>query len=93
MKAAVDSTTVRGHSPLYTACDREHVSCARILIDANANVNLQTKKGGTPLVTAITGSYTGVVRLLLDSHADANMRTDMTFDDGLRRMCNALDFA
>lgn len=66
-------------SPLHHARKTLHGSCARVLIDAGADVNDMCAWLGTPLLTAIKGEWTEgrlvhVVQDLLSRGADPNAR-------------------
>ena len=55
-------------TPLHVAAARNHCKCARVLIDAGADVNAQTvDTGETPLMLAARKGHLEFVRLLLGS--------------------------
>nr|XP_054768450.1 E3 ubiquitin-protein ligase MIB1-like [Lytechinus pictus] len=55
----------RSRSPLHMAAARNHVDCARILINHGCNVNMQDYRKDTPLHDTITTDNVDVAELLL----------------------------
>uniref|UniRef100_A0AAR2KTA0 SOCS box domain-containing protein n=1 Tax=Pygocentrus nattereri TaxID=42514 RepID=A0AAR2KTA0_PYGNA len=68
---SVNALTIDHVSPLHEACIGNHVSCARMLIDAGAN---RGRLMETPLHAAAQRDSVGIVKLLLEFGADVNAR-------------------
>lgn len=62
-----------GFTPLIFAAREGCTECAKVLIDAKANVNQADPDGITPLVNAIINGHYDVAMLLVDSGADPNL--------------------
>jgi ankyrin repeat protein len=62
-----------GLTPLVYAARQGCLECARILIDAGANVNGVTDYGWTPLLTATQNRHYQLGKYLLDHGADPNI--------------------
>lgn len=58
---------------LITAATENNGAVARILLENEANPNVQNKKGESPLTQATRKGHTGMVRLLLQHNANANI--------------------
>lgn len=61
-----------GFTPLLYAARRGCAECARILLDAGADVNLSDPDGVTPLLLAILNFNTDTAALLVERGADVN---------------------
>ena len=61
------------------------MAIVKILIAANANLNLQNEDGTTALMFAVSSNHKEIVKLLIDAGADINLKDN----DG----DTALDFA
>ncbi|KAM6504660.1 hypothetical protein FSOLCH5_015395 [Fusarium solani] len=75
LKSAVNKKEQDGRTPLIWACQWGHVECARLLINAGADVDLgqgdqgDNDIGGTPLSWAVTRGHSNVIKLLIDKGA------------------------
>jgi len=59
-----------GEHPLVAACARRHYECARVLLEANADLaSLPSRELSKVLVSAVSGSSTSLVRLLAEHRA------------------------
>lgn len=76
LKSAVNKKEQDGRTPLIWACQWGHVECAKLLINAGADVDLgqgdqdDNDIGGTPLSWAVTWGHSNVIKLLIDKGAD-----------------------
>lgn len=59
-------------SPLLMAAEKGHTKIARMLIQADANVNHQNSQGYTPLMWATFTANKDLVKMLLDAKANVN---------------------
>ncbi len=62
-----------GFAPLMFAAREGCVECAKVLIDAKANVNQPDPDGITPMVNSIFNGHYDVAMLLLERGADPNL--------------------
>ncbi|HWF08562.1 MAG TPA: ankyrin repeat domain-containing protein [Bryobacteraceae bacterium] len=62
-----------GFTPLMFAAREGCVECAKVLIDAKADVNLADPDGITPMVNSIINGHYDVATLLLEKGADPNL--------------------
>ena len=62
-----------GLPPLMYAARENCLECARILIEAGADVNQTSRYGWTPLLSAIKNSHYKMAKLLLDHGANPNI--------------------
>lgn len=60
-------------TPLACAAQRGHVSVAKLLIDAGANVNAHGGDGGLPVIWAVGQAQAEVLAVLLVAGADTNI--------------------
>jgi ankyrin repeat protein len=65
-----------GWSALYWAASKGQLEVCRLLINSNANINIQTSGGDTPLHVAISEGKVDVVALLLSRGADTQIKFD-----------------
>lgn len=72
--AAVNRTTLEGHSALLLVVVNGHVECARALIDAGANVNQPIDDSTTLLSLATRKGRVEIVRALIEGGAELNHR-------------------
>uniref|UniRef100_A0A803SU97 Ankyrin repeat and SOCS box containing 5 n=1 Tax=Anolis carolinensis TaxID=28377 RepID=A0A803SU97_ANOCA len=78
----VDALTIDQVTPLHEACLGDHVGCARLLLEAGANVSIisscaNVQKGKfleTPLHAAARQSNPEIISMLLDFGADINAK-------------------
>ena len=68
---AQDAAT--GNRPIHIACQNGHQSVAKMLIDANADVNAQNNNGLTALHMSVEYDYYWTSQLLLTSGADRTL--------------------
>ena len=62
----------RGQSPLYIACQMNHVRAATLLLDRGADVEQGRTGGASPLILACMRGRFDVVTLCLDNGADVD---------------------
>jgi ankyrin repeat protein len=62
--------------PLHSAAAHRHMSIARRLLDAGAEVNAKQHGGWTPLHSAVQNKQIPLVELLLERGADPNLSND-----------------
>jgi ankyrin repeat protein len=67
-------------NPLSLSALRGNIECAKLLINAKADLNIRSKQGGlpgsTPLITATVYDRLDIVKLLVKSGADINAKDD-----------------
>jgi len=63
-------------TPLMNAALGGSLDVCRVLLDANAEVNLRSEPGGTPLMMACQGGHKQVVEHLLAKKAQVSLKTD-----------------
>ena len=63
-------------TPLVFAARQNCIECAKILLDAGANVNQTTNYGWTPLLTATQNRNYKLAALLLDKGANPNLKNN-----------------
>ncbi len=63
-------------TPLVFAARQNCIECAKILLDAGANVNQTTNYGWTPLLTATQNRNYKLASLLLDRGANPNLKNN-----------------
>lgn len=64
--------TVDNITPLHEACIQAHPNCARLLLEAGAQVDVRTIHGSTPLCNACAAGSLECAKLLLDYGAKVN---------------------
>lgn len=69
--ADVNAINSTGWAPLHYAVTTNSLDCIRLLLEANANPNVEAK-GWTPLLLAARFGFTDAAKLLLDHGADAS---------------------
>jgi len=67
--------TNRNCSPLHLAASNNFLDVVKLLVDNNANVNIQDSRGYTPLLMAASEGYAECVKRLADAGADVNHRS------------------
>ena len=63
-----------GATPLYAACEHDHIECARLLLDAHYSASKARADGVTPLYGAAQRGSIKLASLLLDAGADAKQK-------------------
>lgn len=66
-------------TPLHLACQQDHLTVARILIEAGAPIDVRDSYGNTPLwraAYAFQGGEPELIRLLLAAGSDPDMRNN-----------------
>ncbi|KAK3295306.1 ankyrin repeat-containing domain protein [Chaetomium fimeti] len=84
---AFDATSAK--TPICWAVEMGHIPIIRLLLNANADVNLRTLEGWTPLHYAAKSGSEAIINLLLRENANANA----TAVDGTTPLVLALSFA
>ena len=74
-------------TPLYIAAQNGHSDSVSILLQANANPNLQADDGVTPLCIAAANGHSDTVSILLQMNANPNLQAD----DGVTPLCIAAE--
>ncbi|MEI6521056.1 MAG: ankyrin repeat domain-containing protein [bacterium] len=74
-KGADINCIYQGFTPLMIAAQDGKLQCAKMLIDAGANLESQEQNGLTALMAAARDGYIDIVRLLLDAGADWTTKT------------------
>ncbi|KAM7366840.1 hypothetical protein PAMP_014783 [Pampus punctatissimus] len=64
--------TVDNITPLHEACIQAHPNCARLLLEAGAQVDIRTIHGSTPLCNACSSGSLECAKLLLEYGAKVN---------------------
>lgn len=67
--ADIDCIDEDGWSPLMIAASSNNIEKSSILIQNNANLNIQNSFGNTALHYAVSKNYTPIVKLLIDAGA------------------------
>ncbi|KAL7690675.1 putative ankyrin repeat-containing domain-containing protein [Plasmopara halstedii] len=66
----IDARSIENLTALHYAVRGGHNECTRLLLSANADLNVSDERGITPLHLAALGGHALCVKLLLDNHAD-----------------------
>ena len=72
-RARAIPTPSGGMTPLLFAAREGHMEMARLLLGANASLNLTSASGTTPLTVAIINNHIQFARFLLEAGADPNI--------------------
>jgi ankyrin repeat protein len=64
MKVNLDQATATGATPLYIACCNGHDACAKTLMDAQADPNIQNRDGRTACFIAAQQGHAHVIAVL-----------------------------
>eukprot|EP00741_Cyanophora_paradoxa_P001642 tig00000498_g1593.t1 len=77
-KAAIDAAKVKetGETALMIAAGRSDADITKLLIEANANLNIVNFNGETALMIAVDNGATEVARLLLEANASKTARNN-----------------
>ncbi|VDI54536.1 Hypothetical predicted protein [Mytilus galloprovincialis] len=70
--ADMNKGTKSGASPLYIACQNNHIEVVKVLLDINADTNKCRDDGASPLYIACRNDHIEVVKVLIDRKADIN---------------------
>ncbi|CAG0893243.1 unnamed protein product, partial [Cyprideis torosa] len=74
MGAPVDAAGKNKWRPLHAACDKGHFDCARLLVNAGADVDAQAGPNGiTPFHRAAAFNHVEILKLLAHSGADISL--------------------
>lgn len=71
-KADVNRVNAAGATPLLLATWKQHVHCARLLLDGQADPNFAEKDSRPPVYEATVQGSPDLLRLLLAHHAEPN---------------------
>lgn len=80
----IDLGDYRGYSALHLAASHRHVNVVHLLLNGNANINLQSDLGETALHLAVKSGHMEVVRLLLEKGSDTELRCSFGGHTALR---------
>jgi len=76
--AIIDATSKdRNYTALMDAAQIGELEIAKLLLDANANPNIQSKDGQTALILAVGRQDVSVIEILLKAHSDYNIKDSM----------------
>ena len=70
VKAQYSALITFVEAPLSIVCEKGHKDIAKMLLDKQADINIQSLKGATPLYMACQQSHEDIVKMLLDKQAD-----------------------
>lgn len=73
-KRVLDGKNPGGVTSLLVAVRQGYDKCAKVLIDAGADINMADPEGHTPLMIATICGYESTVKLLIDAGADVNLK-------------------
>ena len=65
-----------GLTPLVFAAREDCLECARILVEAGADINQTSRYGWTPLLTAVQNRHYQLAKYLLDHGANPNLKNN-----------------
>ena len=68
------NSTVFGRTPLVWAVGNRHADTIKLLLDRQANLNMQDKGGNTALIAAVRDGWTPILGLFLSKGADPNIQ-------------------
>lgn len=68
----INKQDTQGDTALHIAAELNQLEIVKLLIENNANPNLENKKGKTPLMKASSKGNEKIVKYLLDHNADPN---------------------
>ena len=74
-ESEIDHMDNSGFTALSLACAKGFTSCANLLLEAGADVNIVTKNDTTALIEAATWDHPDCLQLLIDAGADVNFIT------------------
>lgn len=73
--ADINKKDFNGYTPLMTACHYNHIEIAKILISADADLNVQENSYGyTPLILVCQYKYHDLAKYLISKGADINIK-------------------
>ena len=74
-RSEINHTNDFGFTSLSLACAKGFTSCANLLLEVGADVNIITKNDTTALIEAATWDHPNCLQLLIDAGADVNFMT------------------
>lgn len=77
----VNAEGAANRTALHRCCGGNHVVCAQLLLERNANINALDKSGRTPLHWACIGGHGDIVKLLLHWAIERKNFPDVPKDD------------
>uniref|UniRef100_A0A0G4I4Q6 Uncharacterized protein n=1 Tax=Chromera velia CCMP2878 TaxID=1169474 RepID=A0A0G4I4Q6_9ALVE len=75
-KESRPDTGVAGETAMLLASCNGHLSIVRLLLDANADTNIQSSDGKTALMAAASQGYRDIVQLLIDAQAKVDIQNE-----------------
>ena len=63
------------NTALLNACERRNIEGVKVLLEYNANINVQDEFKKTPLILACDANSYDMVKILLEHNADINIQT------------------
>jgi len=81
--------TDRKCAPLHLASSNNFLDVVKLLVDNNANVNIQDSRGYTPVTMASSEGYAECVRRLADAGADVNHRSMEDYTTAIYHAANS----
>jgi ankyrin repeat protein len=76
LRISVNALDLGQLTPLYRACECNHVEVVKLLVDHGADVNLCRQQGRTPIHAASSKGHVQIVKLLLANGADPQKADD-----------------